>query len=541
MRRRRMRRHGVLPAVTHSVLPVFGGILLGLSYNHSGLFALTWVALVPLFIGLSPTQSLFSGWWHGTLFGGAAYATGTFWVADYIALLQNWSAPLSLAAAIPFWLYSAQVWGLAGILLVALARQSLLVPTALSTPTIIVAISLVFPHLFDAPLAVTQTAFNSMLQGISALGSAMLDWLIIAINALIALGLRSRLQRQMLCRQQRLAALGVAGLALVWISYGLISLSAWNQKMMTWPQVTIGVVQPNQFPQKQRHALVPGFSHSWSPELAMSERLAITQPDLIVWPESHSRDYFVDASVRAAYHRAVDRWQIPLLFQAVEPNLVKSSYAESNAPPSAFNSAIMLEPDQPQATAIYRKVNRIPIGEYVPPLLAPVAQKLLPWLGPFQREIAAGTRAHVQRTQSGLSVLPLICYDVLFASFVANAIPNEREHLLLITLSNDGWFGQLAATRLHTRLAALRAIENRIPLLHVTNNGPSAQISATGVITKISPYLTAGGYLTQVAVPDNRTSGTLYSQRPQLIPILMIAITLLLLTASVAARWFRIQ
>lgn len=519
-----------LQPLTSVTLVVTSGILLGLTYSHSALFALAWIALVPLFWVWSSTQSPLNGWLSGTLFGIALYATGTFWVADYVLLLQGWSASASLAAALPFWLYSAQVWGLAGLILVALQARTRL-PSVILTPTIIATISLIFPHLFEAPLAVTQTRFSSILQGISVTGSVMLDWLIVAINMTIFQTLRGRLGHQPCTRLDRNVALGVLGLLLIWLGYGVINLSLWQQRMQTWPRATVAAVQPNQFPQKARHSLIPGFSHSWSPELAMSERLTLAQPELIVWPEAHSRDYFNDERVRAAYQRAVERWQIPLLFQAVEPRATRSTSASS-----VFNSAVLLTPDQTGEAAVhekvYRKVNRVPIGEYVPALLTPLARKLTPWLRPFKRPMAAGSATLVQPTQSGLRVLPLICYDVLFASFVADAVPPERENLLIVTLSNDGWFGQLAATRLHTRLAALRAIENRVPLLHAVNNGPSAYVTVTGVIQEISPHLAAGGYLTEIALPAQAESATPYSQRPRLVPFALISITLIGITLS---------
>ena len=51
---------------------------------------------------------------------------------------------------------------------------------------------------------------------------------------------------------------------------------------------------------------------------------------------------------------------------------------------------------------------------------------------------------------------------------------------LIVSLASDGWFSGDAASELHFQLSKLRAIENGVPLLRVTNRGVSALIDPVG-------------------------------------------------------------
>jgi apolipoprotein N-acyltransferase len=76
--------------------------------------------------------------------------------------------------------------------------------------------------------------------------------------------------------------------------------------------------------------------------------------------------------------------------------------------------------------------------------------------------------------------VPLICYDVVFPGVVAAAAARGAD--LLVTLSNDSWFPDGRAPRLHLISAAFRSIETRLPQVHATNSGISAFIAPDGEI-----------------------------------------------------------
>src|SRR5262249_56809439 len=79
-----------------------------------------------------------------------------------------------------------------------------------------------------------------------------------------------------------------------------------------------------------------------------------------------------------------------------------------------------------------------------------------------------------------LPVAPLICYDALVPGQVRSAVRAGAE--VIVTLSNDAWFGAGPAAWLHLVGAAFRSVETRRPQVRSTNTGISAVIDAGGSI-----------------------------------------------------------
>ena len=51
-------------------------------------------------------------------------------------------------------------------------------------------------------------------------------------------------------------------------------------------------------------------------------------------------------------------------------------------------------------------------------------------------------------------------------------------------MTNDAWFGNRGGPKQHLKIARMRALENNIPLIRVSNNGISAKILNNGKIEK---------------------------------------------------------
>jgi len=78
-----------------------------------------------------------------------------------------------------------------------------------------------------------------------------------------------------------------------------------------------------------------------------------------------------------------------------------------------------------------------------------------------------------------------ICIEAAHPS-VARAFTNEGADVL-INISNDGYLGPTPVMRQHLANAIFRAVENKRPLIRVTNAGISAYIGSTGFVSDTTP------------------------------------------------------
>jgi apolipoprotein N-acyltransferase len=78
-----------------------------------------------------------------------------------------------------------------------------------------------------------------------------------------------------------------------------------------------------------------------------------------------------------------------------------------------------------------------------------------------------------------LIISPSICYEVVYPTLVAASARNSH---LLLTISNDAWFGDSIGPLQHMQMAQMRALETQRYLVRATNNGISAVVDPTGTM-----------------------------------------------------------
>ena len=98
-------------------------------------------------------------------------------------------------------------------------------------------------------------------------------------------------------------------------------------------------------------------------------------------------------------------------------------------------------------------------------------------------------------------IAPFICYEIAYADLVAH---NAKEADLLVTVSNDAWFGDSLGPKQHMALVRMRALETQRYILRSTNTGITALVDERGHFVERIP-VNAEGILTGVA---QRRSGT---------------------------------
>jgi apolipoprotein N-acyltransferase len=129
---------------------------------------------------------------------------------------------------------------------------------------------------------------------------------------------------------------------------------------------------------------------------------------------------------------------------------------------------------------------------------------------------------------NGYHLLPLICFEVAFAEQLSANFSNQTD--LLLTVSNDAWFGDSHGPHQHLEIVRMRALEFGRPFLRATNNGITAVIDHQGHILNQIPQFEQAVLSSQVALVTGLTPYARYTR------VIDFVIPLLLLLLAVIRR-----
>ena len=170
----------------------------------------------------------------------------------------------------------------------------------------------------------------------------------------------------------------------------------------------------------------------------------------------------------------------------------------------AFNSAVAVG----NASGLYNKQRLVPFGEYVP--FGSVLGDLMKVFALPLPDMAAGSKQQEPLAIDNWHSQPLICYEIVYPGITARA---ARDSDVLITLSNDTWFGRSIGPLQHLQMAQMRALETGRYVLRSTGSGVSAIIAPDGSLIAQSDQfqqqvLTGSFHLTAGETPWMRWGST---------------------------------
>lgn len=493
------------------LLAGLGGFMLCVPWLNNDLFWVGWVAWLPLLLALrdtGPRTALLLGWFAGML----CFAGGSYWLAEFIVNLKQINPALGVLLAGLFWCYLGLTIGLACMLYRWLI-QRLDGWELLAFPLSMVAVMALYPMLFKTHFADGQVHFLPALQAIELTGAAGLDAIMALFSVLLYRLLAKRAHRA--GRQSVIANRAAWVLVVVWLGYGLIALQSWDQRMQQWDGRRIGLVQPDDPITLDIPEPAVGFSREYPQEMAATARLIAAGAQWVAWPEARYKGYFDNYSVRERYAQEVARTGVPLIFHDVEREW-------QNAEQVSFNTVALLN-ERGELQERYRKMLRMPFGEYLPapwswPGLSQVNNRIF---GEFLRPLGAGAE-HVVFNLNGMRVMPKVCYEAAFAGFVAEAVGDDGAGKMLLFLSQDNWFGESSQPLQHANMSILRGIENRLPMAHLINNGPTVVTAPNGRVLARSAAFNRDELLVRVPF-DGGSGGSFFSRYPQLFITLVYA------------------
>ncbi|MCH8538411.1 MAG: apolipoprotein N-acyltransferase [Alkalimonas sp.] len=258
----------------------------------------------------------------------------------------------------------------------------------------------------------------------------------------------------------------------------------------------------------------------WDPALESStirHYMELTEPHLgttlIIWPEA--------AIPRVEILAEPFLHELDALLAEYNSSLITGIIDYNFYTDEAWNSLITLGKRQQNDTAghyqpghanRFEKHHLLPIGEFVPfeDLLRPLAPIFDLPMSSFSR----GSYIQDNLLANDYHVLPAICFEIAFPRQIAANFTADSQ--LLLTVSNDAWFGDSIGPHQHLQIARMRALEFGRPLLRATNNGITASIAADGSVQQKIPQFTAAVLTDQVQLTTGRTPYSRYGDWPLL-------------------------
>lgn len=222
--------------------------------------------------------------------------------------------------------------------------------------------------------------------------------------------------------------------------------------------------------------------------------------DVVVWPEAavtlfaeQARPYLDTMAERATRAGSALVLGIPDVERMPD------------SPPLYLNTAIAIGLGDGQ----YVKRRLVPFGEYVP--FERLLRGLIAFFDLPMSRAVAGAEQQEPLTLKSWRAAMAICYEVVYPELVRQS---AKDADVLITISNDTWFGRSFGPLQHMEMAQMRALENGRWLLRATNDGVTAIVDARGHVVKSLPRFEPGVLTGEFSIMNGYTPFTRFGTLP---------------------------
>ncbi len=439
-----------------AIVALASGALLPFAFAPYNLYVLAIISpslLLYTWLSATPKQAF----WRGFIFGISFFSIAMYWV--FISIHYFGDTPSSIAFIITagLILILASIIGFNGLLFKWLlpTTNSLMLTLGFATTWVLMEwlrgwIFTGVPWVF---LGYSQ--IDSALAGLAPIFSVYGVSFACAVSAgLIINSLRSK----------RFALYSLSSIIILWlISFGLAHIN-WTQP--TGKAVTVSLIQGN-----------IAQSVKWNPDNVpntLNRYYNLTVKNLhhtiIVWPEAAIPVWLSQA----------ERFNKRLTTQLKRTNAVLlTGVPIVNQPLNViYNGATVLG----NGYGHYYKRHLVPFGEYVP--LESWLRGIINFFNLPMSTLSAGAYNQPLVNLAGLPTAVAICYEVAFDSEFLHNFPKAK---LIVTISDDAWFGRSWASWQQTQISQMRSLETGRYQLVATNNGVTAIIGPKGRLIKTAP------------------------------------------------------
>ncbi len=272
----------------------------------------------------------------------------------------------------------------------------------------------------------------------------------------------------------------------------------------------ISIIQPNKDPwEKWKQSPQNQVLEHMKLQDSLS-KLGVTT-DLSLWSETAIPYISMDFNSRHDFsflQRWIDKNNMHLitgmaryeLFPADSaPALAKKAAWDSTISFQAFNSSVLISPQEKRAPQVYNKAKLTPFAERIPYAEhLPFATDFLNWgvgisawgLGDEMKTL------DLKKNNYDFKIGTIICIESIYPEFCTGFVTSGANILTIIT--NDAWYNHTPGPFQHYMIARARAIENRRYIARCANSGISGLISPIGISLKEAEQYTKAGISVKV-------------------------------------------
>jgi len=452
-----------LPALFFSLL---SGFLVVLGFPKVELSYLLFIAFVPLFFVIDHLN-VKRCFYYGTLAGIVIYLLGFSWMQFTLKEFGGFHTLTAFVVFLLFSLLSGSFFGFFASLTKLLQKYTRLSFLVLA-PLLYTVLEYSFPKLFPWHIGGGFYKHLIFIQFVDITGIYGLSFFIIFINVVFYEALKSYIQKSVFpWKAMSLAILLSFSLFL----YGKSKIAQAIQAHHGKEELSFALLQTNVANFEKSIESMSNLSiqeQVHQRNTKMAEEAALSQPDLIVFPETSVPGSFnLNKNLQLRMFQTSARLKTPLYF---------GGYADdSNEEAIYYNSAYLISENY-EILGRYDKNYLLMFGEYMP------LSSVFPSLKSLIKEVSNFSQGTLPKVFSfkGEKLGALICYEDLIPSFVRKTVLEGATFLL--NLANDSWFGESACPYQHLALSVFRSIEHKMPLVRATNTGVSSFIYPTGEI-----------------------------------------------------------
>jgi apolipoprotein N-acyltransferase len=490
------------------------GLLLVLSFPPVDIYPFAFIALAPFLIiihRLSGKEAFKAGFFMGLVY----FFGTTYWIYHSMHYYGGMGLVLSLIIVFALACYLALYPALFSWIFSVRMKNSRL-PSLILAPALWVSLEYLRSYFITgfpwSTLGYSQWKFLSLIQVADITGVYGVSFIVVGVNAAIADYFI--LKRRM--REMPLFPTSYTFVTLIGFVLGLVFVFSYGFFRMSQPipgaPLKASVVQGNIDQAKK-------WDVRFQDEvLTTYEKLTtgafLENPQLIVWPESSLPFPLDERDPRLA--------QVKQLEAASGTPLIVGAIREKPEKPGAYaNSAALI--DAGNISYVYDKIHLVPFGEYIPMRrVLFFVNKLSDAIGQYEPG-ATYRRGAIKQGQFAT----LVCYEIVFPGLVRKFFRDGGD--FIVTITNDAWFGGSSGPYQHWSMAALRAVENRKPVIRAANTGISGFFSSRGEVIKQTRLFERKTLTAQVTTDPRKT---IYSRFGDLFAYVCILITLFFMIFS---------